>query len=462
MSSSPRHRAAQVLTACYDGQRIGQAMLDELQAAKPLAPADAGLCAELVLGVQRHRITCEHLAAHFYRGRWESLRPSLRVILALGVYQLCWLDRIPAHAAVDESVRLAKTHGRGALATANAVLRKIAEICGTVLESPPPAEMHRRWLQIDEVRGRLFEEDVFPDRTRRPLDYLVAATGHPMFLVEHWHRRFKPQRCLQICLAGMLRPKLILRANSRRITPQALLQRLQSTDSSAEFVKGTQAIALRDSPPIVQLPEFLEGLCQPQDSTAQIPVQMAAPKSSEIVLDLCAGVGTKSTQAAEIMNDEGVVIASDTDSAKLARIEESAHRLGLASLRICPAESLAADLGEIPRKPDVILVDAPCSNTGVLARRPDARYRASQKAINSLVALQREILNHAASIAGPSTRIVYSTCSIEQEENEEQAAWFIAQRPEWRIANECLTLPDVERNGGYAVSFLPSKKAPLF
>jgi 16S rRNA (cytosine967-C5)-methyltransferase len=272
-----------------------------------------------------------------------------------------------------------------------------------------------------------------------------------MFLVERWHRRFKPQLCRQICLAGATRPKLVMRANVRRITPAALLERLRISGHPAEFVTGTEAIVLRDALPLTQLPEFGEGLCQPQDSTAQLAVQMAAPKPGEIVLDLCAGVGTKSTQAAELMNDAGIVIASDVDGTKLAKIRENAGRLGLPSIRTCDSTELEPLLSSQPRRPDLIIADVPCSNTAVLARRPEARYRASQKQITSLVQLQREILLRATLLAGPATRLLYSTCSIEREENESQAAWFIERFPGWKIVHERFTLPDLDRDGGYAV-----------
>lgn len=454
--NSARQRAAKIIAACFDGEARAHDLLDEMQAADPLSPADAALATELALGVIQHRITCEHLAAGFYHGRWEGLRPSLRATLAMGVYQLCWLDRIPDHAAVDQSVRLAKTHGRAAANTTNAILRKIAAIRGHIVEGPMP-DAPRRWLPLDESCGRLLEEDVFPDPARRPLDHLVAATGHPMWLVERWHRRFKPRLCRQICEAGAMRPKLVLRANSRRITPDALLERLRASGQQAEFAEGTDAIVLRDAPPVTQLPEFIEGLCQPQDATAAVAVRLAAPKPGEIVLDLCAGVGTKSTQAAEMMNDSGIVIAADINAERLSRAEQNARRLGLSSIRILPLNALI-DVGPSPSKvlarpPDVILVDAPCTNTGVLARRPEARYRASQKNLTALVQLQREILTHAARLAGPTTRIVYSTCSLEEEENEQQCMWFTLQFPDWKATDKELTIPSACRGGGFSCLF---------
>lgn len=447
-STSSRLRAAYTLTECYDGERRANDLLDELQREHPLSLMDAALTAELTLGVMRHRITCEHLAANYYRGRWEGLRPSLRVILALGVYQLCWLDRIPVHAAVDETVKLAGRHGKGAASTTNAILRKIADTRGELIDRPNDADPCR-FLPTEPNRGRLFTEAVFPDPTRRPLEHLIAITGHPAYLVERWHRRFKPKLARQICDAGARRPDLVLRANRMKTTPADLLARFVTAGHVARMIEGTDAICIAGHPAVTEIREFVDGLCQPQDSTAQLAVTLAAPRPGEFVVDLCAGVGTKSTQSAELMGNEGLVIAADIDAAKLRRAEENAVRLGLSIVRTVPVEGLSSAMSEMARPPDVILVDAPCSNTGVLARRPEARYRASQKSIASLIALQREIFAQTTAHAGPTTRIVYSTCSLEEEENYRQVDWFVSQNPTWHVASKQLIFPDLDRDGGF-------------
>lgn len=453
-SASPnaRDRAAKVLTACYDGQANAHNLLADLQATDPLSLPDTALAAELILGVLRHRLTAEHLAAQFHRGRWASLRPSIRTIIALAVYQLCWLDRIPDHAAVDQAVRQAKRHGRGTAAMVNAVLRKLTECRGEILDRPENPDP-RRYLPIDEQRGRMFNENVFPDPARRPLDYLVAATSHPSYLVERWHRRFKPTLCHTICAAGTRRPPLVLRPNPLRTTPGDLLKRLLAAGYKAEPLDGADALLLHDGPHVSDLPEFVEGLCQPQDSTAQLPLRLSPPRPGEFVLDLCAGVGTKSTQAAELMRDQGLVIASDIDAAKLDGIPQAAERLGLSIIQPIPAEELDSKLAELAgqdRRPDVILLDVPCTNTGVLARRPEARYRASHKTLLALVEIQRDLLRHAQTLAAPTTRIIYATCSLEREENEDQLTWFCETFPAWRILTHIFTTPDPTRDGGFA------------
>ncbi len=446
---SPRDRALKVILACYDGHRFCHRVLDELDTASPLAPADARLAAELAIGVARHRITAEHLASRFYKGRWAGLITPIRMILALAVYQICWLDRVPAHAAVDEAVRQAKRRGRGRTGLVNAVLRKLAASCGEVIDRPRQPDP-QRYLPLGDERGRLFDQDVFPDPLKRPLDYWGAATGYPPWLVERWHRRFKPALCRQVCEAGARRPPLVLRPNTIRTTASELLASLQSDGHDASRVEGSDAILLRGSVGAAEVWQIDAGLCQPQDSTSQMAMTLSPPKAGDVVIDLCAGAGTKSTQAAELMKNDGIVLASDTDRAKLDKLPETAERLGLSIIQATRPEDLAATLQGLGRAADVILVDVPCTNTGVLARRPDARYRATHKALAALVDIQHDILGRARSLAGVGTRMIYTTCSLEREENEDQVSRFCTECPDWRVERQVFTMPDSRRDGGFA------------
>lgn len=449
---SARDRAAKILAACYDGDRFGQGMLDELQSSDPLSTADAALAAELVHGVLHHRITAEHLASHYYRGRWAGLPLGVRVILAMAVYQLCWLDRIPDHAAVDQAVRQAKRYGRGTASTVNALLRKLTVVRGDVIdrsaESNPEPDP-RCYLPIDATRGRPFKDAVFPDPSKRPLDHIIAVTSHPPWLVERWHRRFKPVLCREICDAGIRRPSLVLRPNTMRTTPEALAKHLESAGHACHHIENSNAIVLLETPPVETLEAFKQGMCQPQDSTAQVALTLSPPQPGEFVLDLCAGVGTKSTQAAEMMRNEGTVVAADTDGFKLERIPDTAKRLGIDIIQPTLIVDLPDKLKEIGRPPDLIVIDVPCSNTGVLARRPEARYRASQKTLSSLIEIQAELLQQAGDLAGPTTRMIYTTCSLEAEENEQQVEGFCRNHPTWRIEQQVFTTPNADRDGGF-------------
>jgi len=490
-----RARALSVLVEVMDGEAFGAARLAELQQEHPLSPADFGLAMELVLGTTRHLLTCEHIAAHFHRGRWAGVHPVIRLNIAMAVYQLCWLDRVPDHAVVDSAVRLASSHGRGTAGRINAILRAVAESRGPVIDScgtdfqsvncatglqpvvaepnpgiaPPP----RRWLPIDDGGGRLFDCDMFPDPARRPLEYLVAITSHPPFVVERWHRRFKPKLCRQVLDAGQRRPRLVLRPNALRITPAGLMDRLNNDPDHLGRANGSDAAGHASDSPIpteggryarlvdghvlvenesspAELAVFRDGLCQPQDSTAGIAMRLVAPAPGEFVLDLCAGSGTKSTQAAEMMGNRGRVLATDVDEMRLGRIAENAARLGITIVEPIAIDKLESTLAAAGAPLDVIVIDAPCSNTGVLSRRPEARYRATHKSIASLVEIQRSLLAKAVALSGPKTRVVYSTCSIEQEENESQVAALIAASLGWRVVESKFTLPNADRDGGYA------------
>lgn len=444
-----RDRAMKALVLSYEGEVFCHDLLDTWQSSSDsLSPADAALAAELTIGVSRHRLTCEHIAARFYRGRWPGLSVPVRVILALGVYQLCWLDRVPDHAAVDQAVRQARRYGQGASSTVNAILRKVAQCRGHVIDCPAEPDP-RRYLPLDARLGRLFEENIFPDPNRRPLDYLIAVTSHPSWLIERWHRRFKPKLCRQVCDAGLRRPPLALRPNPLRIDSEALRDRLIASGNQAALNEDGTAVIVHNAPSAAQLPEIQEGLCQPQDTTAQLPLRLSPPQPGDVVIDLCAGVGTKSTQAAELMNNRGTVIASDIDEKKLTSISANAERLGLTNIRPTPSDRLPTALSALSRPPDLILVDTPCLNTGVLARRPEARYRAGRQSLQEIVEIQRQILQHAHELSAPNTQILYSTCSLEEEENEQQAEWYCQTFPQWRISRQQFTLPNENHDGGF-------------
>jgi len=465
LESTARGRAVAVLTESYYGDAMGHDLLEAAQARSRLSATDAALAAEIVLGVSRWRITCEHIASHFYKGRWAGLRERERVVLAVGVYQLCWLDRVPEYAAVDETVKIAHRYGKGFAAVANAILRHVVEIRGEIVESSPDLPP-RRYLPLEPHRVRLFTEDVLPDPARKPLEYLIAAYAHPAWLVERWHRRFKPVLCRKILEAGQRRPVLALRPNTLRITAVHLREQIIAelraagaappeneitVENLALKPGGTgECVIVRRPIPATQLSAVRDGLCQPQDLASQRVLLLDPPLPGQFVIDQCAGVGTKSTQAAELMGNEGVVLAADVDEVKLQSSMQAAARLGIGTLQTSTIEKLGEALARISRAPDLILVDAPCLNTGVLARRPEARYRAGQKALTQITELQRQILDHAASIAGPATRIIYSTCSLEAEENEKQVERFVADHPDWKKAEQHFTLPTFDCDGGFA------------
>jgi 16S rRNA (cytosine967-C5)-methyltransferase len=437
-------------------------LLDDLLQRETLSPPDAALLREIVMGVLRHRITLDHLAARFFRGEYHRLKPRLRCILRAAIYQLCWLERIPDFAAVDEAVTQAKrADGRKAGGLVNAVLRALLRARGDRTQRPANAD-ERRWLPIREDAGFLFPEPLWPDPQNAPADFLAQTTSHPLWLVRRWLHRYDLDGCRRICEAGTRRPPLVVRANRTRITPEALHARLTQRGLTARLDADSGAVLIDDAASPLSWPEFHEGLLQPQDATAQNVWRLRPPLPGELVLDLCAGVGTKATHAAELMDDRGLVFAADIDEDKLRRLETNAARLGLKCIRCVAAEALPETLSELGRPPELILIDAPCSNTGVLARRCEARYRLKPEALPRLAQTQIELLHRAAALSGPQTQILYSTCSIEPEENENVISEFCRQRGGWRLVTSRVTLPTlgdvtaIWQDGGFVALLRPS------
>lgn len=434
-------------------QRFIHDTLDEMQRAVPISPADLALAHELALGVERRRLSLQRIVSQFAHGAWGRVDPRLRTILLIAAYQLLWHERIPDYAAVNEAVEQARHFvSRKAAGLVNAVLRALLRARGVRVAMPSDADP-RRWVAGDAQSGFLFADPVWPDPNESAVQFLAQTTSHPVELVSRWVRHHGQAAAATACRAGAQRPPLVLRAQALRISPAALCDRFMQRGLRARLDAECGAIELSLDGPLAALPEFGEGLCQPQDATAQAVWTLRPPKPGERVLDLCAGSGTKATHAAELMGDRGLVAARcGPDAAAGERLIENARRLGLSSIRLDVAGAV-----QLGGSFDLILLDVPCSNTGTLARRPEARYRfaAQRGPLPGLLRAQDELLAEAARIAGPRTDLLYSTCSIEPEENEERVSEFCRRHTGWTLVASRLTLPDagdeqrIWRDGGF-------------
>ncbi len=309
----------------------------------------------------------------------QRVQPEIRQHLRVALFQIRHLDRIPRHAAVNEAVELAKGVSRKSAGFVNAVLRKAADM-------PLP-------------------------------DNPGLRTSHPDWLVERWKSRFPDLEA-------------VLAADNAVLPVLARVNRLKVKD-------GPDLIEVEGDP--ATAPGFAEGNFTVQDETAMKVAPLLAPKPGERVLDLAAAPGGKTTHLAELMEGKGLVVAVDLPG-RIRLVEESARRLGLGNIR-CVAGDGATVAFERPF--DAILLDAPCSNTGVLSRRPDVRWRLKESDIAGAAAVQRLLLENAARLLKPGGRLVYSTCSLEPEENR-------VELPGLTLVKEELTLPTARHSGGYA------------
>jgi 16S rRNA (cytosine967-C5)-methyltransferase len=403
----PREIAARVLLRWRAGRDYVENLLDRELESHALSAADRGLLQELVCGAVRWQATLDWLIARKTGGRHQ--KDILQVLLRLGLYQLFWLDRIPDHAGVSETVELAKRFGCGPQAGfVNALLR-----------------------------GCLRERDTLR-RALLDLKATQVAVGysHPAWLCERWHKLWGEDALRQLLDWNNTPPRTWARANLLRTSRQGLLdlwaeEGVQFTPHTPEWA-GDLLVGELDSPrPVAKLGSFRRGCFYVQDASTLLAPRTLNPQPGEAVLDFCAAPGGKTTLLAQLMQNQGRILAHDTDPQRLAMLRDNCLRLGATCVEpITPGELNAESC---PRVFDRVLVDAPCSNTGVMRRRVDLRWRLEAEAINRLRAIQTGILGQAALRVRPGGVLVYSTCSLEPEENEEVVRMFLDTNREFRL-----------------------------
>ncbi len=404
-------------------------------------PEGRAVLTELVAGTLRRRGTLRSVEAAFLTARLDP-QPLLRAILDAGVYQLLYLDTAPAAAVVSDAVTHARTviH-RGAGNLVNGVLRNLLR--GVRKEPARPAGADAR-ATLDRGDGTwlVFDRPVLPED---PLEQLAARHSHPIELVRRWSARLDGVALEEVVRAGNDRPPLVLRANRLKGTREELAERLRAKGVETAPGAPPEALEVRGAGgDLLHSKAFAEGLFYIQDATPMRAARLLDPRKGEKVLDLCAAPGGKSTHLVELMENTGEVMAVDRSEEGVDRIRENGLRLGAKVLL-----PVVADARELPPQSrerfDRVLLDAPCSNTGVLRRRPEARWRFGEADLASLVALQGELLEAALGCLKPGGTLVYSTCSIEPEENGGQVARLRERHPEVELVSDEVVLP---RPGG--------------
>jgi 16S rRNA (cytosine967-C5)-methyltransferase len=405
---------------------------------------DRRLAAEIVFGVVRRQATLDALLApHVRRGRHQIEGP-LWTFMQIGVYQLVFMDGVPPHAALNETVKAARRLGRprwtGFL---NGTLRSAARNLTDELVGAPAAGA----VPLTGGRYRLCRQPVFPDPAGDPLGYAAQAFSFPRWLIDRWGKRFDFAELARLGFWFNEPAKIHLRVNRLRTPRDAVLAALREAGIDAEPGRLPESVLLAGTTRVEQLPGFADGWFTVQDETAMRAARLLAPRSGETVLDLCAAPGTKTTHLAELMENQGRIVATDAQPERLARVEENCRRLGIG---IVEPRAVRADSGDVPSGPfDAVLLDVPCSNTGVLGKRPEARWRLRPSDIEELSALQRRLLSVALDRLKPGGRLVYSTCSIEPEENRGVVERVLEERGDAELVEETEHLPGRLADGGY-------------
>ncbi len=380
---------------------------------------DRALFHTMLYGVLRWRAKLDWVISRFSKTPLNKIEPQILNILRIGVFQLLYLERIPASAAVNTSVEMAKTIApEWTVKFVNGLLRNIS-----------------RNQNIS-----------FPNS-------LAIEQSFPEWLIRRWTKRFGDEETRKLCEAMNRIPKITFRTNTLKTNREELMTAIRNDAEHLEETKysplGISCDHLHTS--IAEMNAFQDGWFQVQDEAAQLVGWLLNPQPGEKILDACAGLGGKTGLIAQMMNNQGLLIAADKDEAKLATLDSEMKRLGISIVR---TNAYDLEKSALDEQFDRVLVDAPCSGLGVIRRNPDIKWSSSKKNLNRYAEKQLQLLENAAKMLRDGGILVYAVCSMEPEENEMVINKFLSHHSEFRIEKN---LPDtVEswiRSEGYFRTF---------
>ncbi len=379
---------------------------------KPNSPA---FVRELVYGVLENKLTLDYYIDLLLRDGIDSLKQAELNIIRMGIYQLGYMNSVPEYAAVNESVILAKRYARGKAGLVNGVLRE---------------------YQNKKIHLRL------PERDEDEIRYLSIKYSYAPWIVEKWLSYYKTDFVEKLLAAGNERPPMTIRANWLKIRKQDLIDVLRDRGFEVEDGKNCANALYVKGSGLLDSEMYEHGLFTPQDESSMIVAEKLDPKQGDLVMDVCAAPGGKTTAIAERMNNTGRIIASDIYRRKLEQVNREAKRLGITNIETRSWDATRVD-STMVEKADRVLVDAPCSGLGVVRRKPEIKYREKNNDIELLPKKQLAILSASSSYVKSGGTLVYSTCTINPDEKREggsgisQEKFFLLKDGTNVIASEC-------------------------
>ncbi|HWI52061.1 MAG TPA: 16S rRNA (cytosine(967)-C(5))-methyltransferase RsmB [Symbiobacteriaceae bacterium] len=436
-SQPPRSAREAALRALRDvdvKESYANLALDAHLTRSKLEGRDRALATEIVYGVTRRRGTVDWAIGQVATRPIEQIDPYIRNVLRSAVYQVLYMERIPHSAAVDEAVNLARQYGHEGVAKfVNGVLRNFLRKLPTL---------------------------PWPDPAADPVAALAVQHSHPEWLVESWSERFGTEDAVKLMEASNRIPPLTIRVNTLKATREAVAEALEAegvkTEPTPHSPFGLIIHELTSASHLDKLKSMKAGLFTVQDESSMLVGPVVAPQPGQTVIDVAAAPGGKTTHMAQLMENQGKIIAVDVHAHKIDLVDQNARRLGATIIEgLCMD---ARELGQImTNRADAVLCDVPCSGLGTLARRPDARWRKTPEDVEQLVPIQQAILESAAQAVKPGGTLVYSTCTIEPRENQEMVEAFVAAHPDFAFDDIRPYLPESLRGdarGGY-IQLLP-------
>lgn len=405
--------------------RVLSALLDKYQY---LSKQERSFITRVTLGTLERRIELDYIIDWFSKVKVKKMKPVIRCILRMGVYQLKYMDSVPDSAVCNEAVKLAGKKGFGSLkGFVNGVLRSIS---------------------------RNLPEVSYPSEEEKPIEAVSIRCSIPQWILRQWREDYGWEKTKSMAESFLNQERTTIRVNTMMTDREKLIDDLKKQGIQAEKV------VLRDYPDfkqglyiweydyLLKIKEFAQGQFYVQDVSSMLPVWFLNPKEGDFVVDVCAEPGGKSIHAAQLMQGLGVVEARDLTDYKVGLIEENIARARLKNVKAVKWDALILD-ESLVGKADGVIADLPCSGLGVLKKKPDIRYRMTREQQEELSRLQRQILSNACQYVKPGGTLLYSTCTVNKIENEDNTAWFLQNHREFSLAKERQIFPGESCGDGF-------------
>ncbi|MCX7748113.1 MAG: 16S rRNA (cytosine(967)-C(5))-methyltransferase RsmB [Clostridia bacterium] len=411
----PREVALKILYEINEKDAYSNIAVNKHLESHSLNPLDKAFVTDMVYGTLKWRLSIDWVIGHFSSVKIKKISPWILNILRMGVYQLLYMEKVPESAAVNESVNLAKRYGHTASSRfVNAVLRSIIK-------------------KKDEIH--------YPDSQKDLEAYLSVKYSHPEWMVKNWVGRFGREFTEKLLQSNNEIPDFSVRVNRIKVTKEELVEKFKEKDIPTENGKYLEeALVIKKPMAITKTDAFILGDFQIQDESSMLVARALDPQKDELVMDVCSAPGGKATHIAELMDNKGTVIARDIHPHKIELIKEAARRLGLQIIRAEVFDAQSVDPDYI-KKADRVLVDAPCTGLGIIRRKPDIKWARDIEDKKEITKLQLKILSSASEYVKPGGVLVYSTCTIESEENEEIVEAFLKTKGEFELCDMEDVLP---------------------
>lgn len=398
---------------------------------------DRAFVTRLVEGTLERCITIDYILNQVSKTPVKKMKPVIRTVLRMSVYQLLYMDSVPDSAVCNEAVKLVKGKGlQGLSGFVNGVLRNVAR-----------------------GREQWQSESVYPDKSKSPALYLSIRYSLPEWLCGYFVKEYGMEQAEKIASGSLRNPKTTIRCNRTKIEKEALAERLKAQGITVEEgVYAKDALYVSGYDTLEKIPEFVEGLFLVQDESSMLVSELAGLKAGDLVLDVCSAPGGKALHAANLLEafGSGEVISRDVSEKKTALIKENADWLQAKNITIQVADATKLDESMV-EKADVVIADLPCSGIGIMAKKPEIRYRMTAEQQKELVKLQKEMLAVVHRYVKPGGILMYSTCTINREENEENVRKICEMYGFVPALDECLVPENLRgdiREGAY-IQLLP-------